>query len=45
VVLLKKGAPEADYPILMVDADAGDGLAAAKTTLDDFLNKEVSACA
>lgn len=45
VVLLKKGAPEADYPILMVDADDGDGLAAAKTTLDDFLNREVSACA
>ncbi|RKG48494.1 SAM-dependent DNA methyltransferase [Corallococcus sp. AB011P] len=45
VVLLKKGAPEADYPILMVDADDGDGLIAAKATLDDFLNREVSACA
>lgn len=45
VVLLKKGAPEADYPILMVDADDGEGLVAAKATLDDFLSREVSACA
>lgn len=45
VVLLKKGAPEADYPILMVDADDVEELVAAKATLDDFLNREVSTCA
>jgi len=45
VVLLQKGAPGGDYPILMVDADTGDGLDAAKATLDDFLSKELSACA
>lgn len=45
VVLLRKGATEADYPILMIDADDGEELAAAKATLDDFLNREVSACA
>lgn len=45
MVLLKKGAPDADYPILMVDADNGDGLATAKRALDNFLNREVSACA
>ncbi len=45
VVLLTKGAPNADYPILMVDADDVDGLDAAKATLDTFLNREVSACA
>jgi hypothetical protein len=45
VVLLKKGAPEGDYSILMVDAEDGEGLLAAKATLDQFLNREVSACA
>jgi hypothetical protein len=44
-VLLQKGASQADYPILMVDADDGEELAAAKATLDDFLSREVSACA
>lgn len=45
VVLLMKGAPQGDYPILMVDADDGEGLVAAKATLDDFLTREVSPCA
>ena len=47
IVILRKQAPAADYPILMIDVEEGgvDGeLAAAKATLDEFLDREVAAC-
>ena len=48
VVILRKQAPADDYPILMIDVEDGDldaELASARLTLDEFLNREVAACA
>jgi len=48
VVMLKKPASSEDYPILMVDVEADDlgrDIEAAKSKLDEFLEREVPACA
>lgn len=48
VVILRKPAPADDYPILMVDVEAHDlrgDIGAARSKLDDFLEREVAACA
>lgn len=48
VVVLRKSAPADDYPILMVDLEADDisgDIEAARSKLDDFLKREVAACA
>lgn len=48
VVLLRKPAPADDYPILMVDVEAGDlgaDIEAARSQLDALLEREVGACA
>ena len=48
VVLLRKQAATDDYPILMVDVEAADlsgDVEAAKSKLDEFLDREVAACA
>ena len=48
VVVLRKPAPDDDYPILMVDVEADDlggDIEAARSKLDDFLQREVAACA
>ncbi len=48
VVLMQKLATSDDYPILMVDLEADDvggDVAAAKSRLDAFLEREVAACA
>jgi hypothetical protein len=48
VVMLRKPASADDYPILMVDVEAGDlnaDIDAARSKLDDFLAREVTACA
>ncbi|MEM1249044.1 MAG: N-6 DNA methylase, partial [Acidobacteriota bacterium] len=48
VVILRKEAPADDYPILMIDVEDGDleaELASARSSLDEFLNREVAACA
>jgi hypothetical protein len=46
--MLRKPAPADDYPILMVDVEAHDltsDIDAARSKLDDFLEREVAACA
>lgn len=48
VVVLRKPVPTDDYPILMVDVEAddhSDDVEAACSKLDDFLKREVAACA
>jgi hypothetical protein len=48
VVMLRKLAPADDYPILMIDVEADDlsgEIETARTKLDDFLEREVAACA
>ncbi|WP_280378670.1 N-6 DNA methylase [Nocardia wallacei] len=48
VVMLRKPAPADDYPILMIDVEAHDlpdDIGAAQSKLDDFLEREVAACA
>ncbi len=51
--MLRRDAPQAgarndDYPILMVDVEVRDlsgDIDAAQSKLDDFLEREVAACA
>lgn len=48
VVLLRKPAPSDDYPILMVDVEADDlssGIQTLRSKIDDFLKRDVAACA
>lgn len=48
VVILRKQAPADDYPILMIDVDDGDldaELASARTILNEFIDREMAACA
>lgn len=48
VVWLRKPAPADDYPILMIDVEAddlSDDIEAARSKLDDFLEREGAACA
>lgn len=48
VVVLRKSAPADDYPILMVDLEADDlsgDIETARSKLDDFLKREMVACA
>ncbi|WP_175483008.1 N-6 DNA methylase [Actinokineospora iranica] len=48
IVMLRKQALADDYPILMVDVEAHDlldDIRAARSKLDDFLEREVATCA
>lgn len=48
VVLLRKLPPTCDYPILMVDMEAGDlrrDVEAARSILDEVLQREIAGCA
>jgi hypothetical protein len=48
IVLLRKPAPADDYPILMIDVETDnliDDIEAARSKLDEFLKREVAACA
>jgi hypothetical protein len=48
VVLLMKSAPPEDYPIIMLDAESDDlsaDIASARSRIDEFLDREVPACA
>ncbi len=48
IVLLMKSAPPEDYPVMMLDVESDElnaDIGAAKSKLDEFLDREMPACA